>query len=183
MALVLEDGTVVAGANALADRNFADPFFADRGESRWIGTDPEKDEALIRGTDWLVKRWGESFKGQLKQVDQPLPFPRIELYRDRFLLPDDSVPDPVKAAVSVYAIRALLRADIAPDPAQTPGSGAVTEKQVQVGRLRAVTRFATPGETPGSEVIPEIPEADRWLTAFVRSSVTSSGVSFGGVSR
>lgn len=182
MAFTVEDGSIVAGANSLADVAYADTFHADRGDVRWTGDTSAKQAALIRATDWLEKRFAAQFKGQRVDAAQALSWPRLYAVVHGFELGSDLVPVAIKNAVATYALRALARADIAPDPALGGGSGAVIEKTLKAGPAEITTKFAEPGDTPGDEAIPRIPEGDRWLTGYLMGS-SGGGISYGAVGR
>lgn len=67
MALVIETGSGVRGANAYVNPAFVTAYLTDRGrvtENLWstIGT-PAQDAACIGGTDYIDTRWGPRFRG------------------------------------------------------------------------------------------------------------------------
>jgi len=183
MAFVVEDGTVVASANSLVSIAFADSFFADRREARWVGTVAAKEAALVRATDWFEQAHGLNINGSRTIVTQLLSFPRDYLYVHGFLIDNDVVPDTIQKAVCLYALRALARADIVPDPDLPGGRGAVTHDEIEVGPITLITKFASPKDTPGDDTIPKMPEVDLLLAPFLSSIADSSGVSFGDAGR
>ena len=180
-ALVLEDGSVVAGANSYADRTFADVYFANRLEGRWTGNEETKDAALIRATGWIEKRYGEKWKGARVDSTQLLGFPRKGFLLHGFDIDQEAIPAELKEATCEYALRALARVDMAPDPDLPEGKGAPIEKTIELGRGALVirNRFANPGESPGSETIPEMPEAEMLLSPLVLGGTGSGAASFG----
>ena len=183
MAFIVEDGTVVADANSLTAVAFADAFFSDRREARWIGDGGPKEAALIRATDWFEQSHGTNIKGDRTVSTQVLSFPRKNLFLHGFLLASTVVPDLVQQAVCLYALRALARADIAPDPDLPGGKGAVIGDEVTIGPIKVVSRFASPSDTPGDETIPQMPEVQLLLAPILSSISDASGVSFGSTAR
>jgi len=180
-ALILEDGSVVADANAYADRVFADVYFANRLESRWIGNVETKDAALIRATSWIEKRYGSKWRGTRTDSTQELSWPRQDVYIDGIEHASDAMPKQLQEATCEYALRALERVDIAPDPPLQDGKGAPVEKSINLGRSAIVitNKFANPGESPGSETIPDMPEAEMLLGHLVLGGTGAGGISFG----
>jgi hypothetical protein len=77
MALIVEDGTGVAGAESLATVAFADAYHAARGNTAWATIDLTVKEQLMRkATDYAAVMYGPSMAGVSVFVNQPLPFPR-----------------------------------------------------------------------------------------------------------
>lgn len=157
--MIVEDGSVVTGANSLVPLTFADQFFGNRGDTRWTGTAARREALLIRGTDWLVQRFGQRFLGSPVDTDQELPWPRQGVYVDNILLPDDAIPNNVQKAICIYALRAIEFTDFSPDPRlpqdlldsilpRSPddpdavGGGPVVEKTTEAGKLKTKTRYA-----------------------------------------
>ena len=78
MAFIVEDGSIVALANSFSDVASADAYFADRNpDSAWndLGT-TEKEDALVRGTDYIDTTYRLRWKGNKRTGDQALTFPR-----------------------------------------------------------------------------------------------------------
>lgn len=53
MALIIEDGSIVAGANSYASLSVVDAYHAARGKTEWAGDDVAKEAAILRAMDWL----------------------------------------------------------------------------------------------------------------------------------
>ena len=53
MALIVEDGSGLSGANSYASTAQADTYASDRGLTAWTGDTATKEAALIRATDYL----------------------------------------------------------------------------------------------------------------------------------
>lgn len=64
MALIVETGQGVAGANSFVDAAYADAYFSDRAMTAWAGESAAKEAALIRGGQYL-----NGLRWQGSQVD------------------------------------------------------------------------------------------------------------------
>ena len=133
MALIVEDGSGLASAEAYCDVAFADAHHASRGtaEASWVDLDVEiKEACLRRATDFMLQSYRGAWKGVMVLPDtQALDWPRYSVYTDPAVLyarPSDSVPPEVKRACAELALRANssdLTSDVAP-------TGAVLSEQV-----------------------------------------------------
>lgn len=119
MAIVLEDGTGVEGANSYASVADADEYFSDRGSTTWsAGTPTTKAEALIRATAAIDATYGNRFTGYRSNGrDQELQWPRTQAYdQESYLLPSDEVPTEVVKATFEASVRELAEpGSMAPD--------------------------------------------------------------------
>ena len=71
--LIVEDGTVVANANAFVSLATCDTYHTLRGNATWTGTDALKEAAIIQATFYLDRlRW----KGFKTGMSNPLAWPR-----------------------------------------------------------------------------------------------------------
>ena len=139
MAIILEDGTGLATANALASLEFTDTYHTSRNRMDWVGEDAVKIAAIIRATDHLEKRFGHRWKGMRLVASQSLSWPRTSVsLADGTELPSDAVPMRVVAACVELARIALARAELDPIPAET-GSDATGK----VMRRRTVQRVGS----------------------------------------
>jgi hypothetical protein len=68
MTMIVEDGSGIVNANALATEVFVDTYFNDRGIATWTGTTTVKENAIIKATDYLNKRFSTRFRGQIKVI-------------------------------------------------------------------------------------------------------------------
>jgi hypothetical protein len=95
MALIIEDGTIVAGAESYADIVVADPYHAVRGNTLWAGTDAEKEAALLRAMAHLeALPWrGDPVSGPVGAAgSQALSWPRSGVDLGATTWPDDEIP-------------------------------------------------------------------------------------------
>ena len=167
MAFVTEDGTGLALANGYVTVAFADAYFLDRGNAIWaaVATDAEKEQAIVRATDYIDKRFGIRFKGVKQSSDQGLEWPRAgAVDNDGYVF--DDVPRNLEKATAEYALRALS-ATLAPD---NSNSGVkITRKKV--GPIETESELSTPSS--GSVISPaslkEYPEADLWIQELLKA--------------
>jgi hypothetical protein len=107
---LVEDGTVVEGANSYVAVAFADAYHTDRGNTAWTGTDAVKQAALIKATDYLQQLYNGRWVGWLVDDDQPLDWPRT-YNRPAYPWVDyditGEIPDRLKQAVCILALESL----------------------------------------------------------------------------
>lgn len=192
MAFTLEDGTGIAGANALISVQFFRDYHTDRGEPNVdVGSiaDEAVEDLIVKATDYVVARFGTTFKGRRATETQTLPFPREGICIDGVEIADDAVPAQIQAAIAVYALVARDVAALMPNPPlpfdttdssgeTISGGGAVIETEEQVGPIRervrlesvrsALTRSNLNALVDGW-VIPQYPSADLLIEPFLSS--------------
>lgn len=177
---LVEDGSVVAGANAYVDVAFADTYHLDRGHGSWAAlTSTAKQQAIIRATDYVDKRFGRRWRGRkIQPLAQPLLWPRVDVYdpyKD-LLVQSNVIPAQLKKAVSEYALRAALLGELAPDPLpQVPRQDLspntpVFPTEFQGGQIRRVAEKVDVIETSTSYNTPDN------LTSAQRSKAVLSGL-------
>ena len=179
MALVKEDGSVVAGANSYADASDADTFQTDRGRQAWLDADAAvKDAALVRATDYIETRFGLRFAGDRLGDAQTLSWPRsgAKYPGTGNDFPTDEVPVDIVNATILYAEQTIgtglltsemTELEIVPELDSTGRT--VTSKREKVDVLEESTQYSG-----GSSLrtIQPIPQADR----LVRRWLVGKGV-------
>ena len=197
MAFIVEDGSGVEDATAYVAVAFVDEYHTDRGNVGWAGANDVKQQAIVKATDYIDKRFGKRFRGLRKSRQQALEWPRINAFDDDgfLLIGSDDIPRALQKACAEYALRALVLTQLAPDPAlpfvtrdaidsgvaQNQSVGEVTEKSVKVGQVEVsktykslsensskMTQNTAVGAVPGL-YIPAYPEADLLLNELVVS--------------
>lgn len=105
MALVVEDGSIVPGANSyVSDAEFVS-YAAERGID--IPVDQtEREQLLIVAADYIDANYRSSFKGEKVTRDQPMQWPRVEVYIDCFSISSSEIPTELKRAQMEAAIAA-----------------------------------------------------------------------------
>lgn len=104
MALVVEDGSVVAGANTYVSEAYADSYFEARNSSEWAALSTEqKEAALLYATSWVDSRY--SWPGTIVSDSQALSWPRLGAYDvDLRSIPSTSIPSALLSAVCEAAL-------------------------------------------------------------------------------
>jgi hypothetical protein len=96
MALIIEDGSIVAGANSFV----TDAEFVAYAAARAVdipATDAEREPLLILAVDYLFKK-EEKMQGCRVSVEQMLMFPRSGVCLFGFNVDSDAIPDNLKNA-------------------------------------------------------------------------------------
>ncbi|MBA3241356.1 MAG: hypothetical protein H0T60_09055, partial [Acidobacteria bacterium] len=99
MALIVETGTGIVGANSYVSVAGADAYFADRNELNWAGanaTAADKEGFLIRAADFLNSFY--MWRGEPFSYDQSMALPTLAF---------DGVPIPVRHAQIILAKQAV----------------------------------------------------------------------------
>jgi hypothetical protein len=96
MALIIEDGTVIAGANSFATVEEARAYTEARGVELPLD-DAEVEHALVKAGDYLIS-YEQKLKGQRVQQAQTMVYPRfgVILYDTQF--PSTGIPQQLKDA-------------------------------------------------------------------------------------
>lgn len=131
MAIIVENGQGLANANSYASVADADTYHSDRGNDIWEDlTELQKEQSLIRATDYMEAVYRLRWKGYRHSETQALSFPRDELQREDFTYlnqwsyyPNDEVPKEVKNACIELALKASTQ-ELNPDLTQ----GVIMEK-------------------------------------------------------
>lgn len=171
MAFIVETGAIVANANSYASVAEFEAYWTDRNIDITAETDAAKQAALIKGTQFLDNN--AKWKGLVKDVDQPLDWPRNGVYDDEMRDIDDNViPKQLKYALFEYAYRQLTTTDgIQPD---VTDEGTLKSTTKRVGDLQVTMVYQD--KTGGYYGLKSYPEAEKWLTGI---TVGGLGGSFG----
>ena len=122
MALIVEDGTLVSGAESLCSVDFADTYLADRGYTLWAGlTTTQKEQAHRRAADYIEQAYGPRWEGYKASASQALSWPRQDVpMKDAggqhiaAYFPANVVPAIVQQAQAAMAFKAAS-GDLSPD--------------------------------------------------------------------
>lgn len=171
MAFIVEDGTIVANANAYITVAEYKAHQADRGQTV-SATDAAIEGAIVRATDYVNIRWGRWLLGYVQDLDQSLDFPRIKLKdnRGRTLT---GIPAVLKKAVAEYTTVALSQ-DLMPTPTIGAAGRIAVSERTKVGPIEEEVRYS---EVGGIDIIVRpYPIADRWMRDLVSPVAYSGGV-------
>ena len=186
MALTVEDGTGLVGADAYISVVNADTYFLASANATWAAAAaPAKEVAIIKATRYIEKRFGTKWKGLIASSEQALGWPRRYVYDERGTELVDQVPVQIARACAEYAVQALVNplipetvypiADGAPVP-----FGRINRKVEKVGPIYEETYYSTGGAhasrvgsgsslVDGDKVV-QYPEADFLIGPFVKST-------------
>jgi hypothetical protein len=160
MALIVEDGSGVAGAVSYVEVAEADAYHLARGNGDWaLASVADREAALVRGTMFVD---GFRFVGVRAGRGQGLGWPREgAVDGDGLVIGDDEIPAEVREAVCEAALRELA------DPGVLSGDesaqGAVKRERVDV----IETEYFEGGSAGG-----RLPVAAKLLAGLVRSGVS-----------
>ena len=186
MALTVEDGTGLVGADAYISVANADTYFLASANATWAAaTVPAKEVAIVKATRYMEKRFGTKWKGLIASSEQALGWPRRYVYDERGTELADQVPVQIARACAEYAVQALINplipetvypiADGAPVP-----FGRINRKVEKVGPIYEETYYSTGGAhasrvgsgsslVDGDKVV-QYPEADFLIGPFIKST-------------
>ena len=114
MPLVVEDGTVVSGANSYIDLPFLIMFASDRGFELPV-LDEDKEELAIVAIDYL-EHYRSRYQGLKVDGDQPLQWPRTPVTIDGFVFPSNEIPIELKNAQAQLVVEQHLGIPLYPLP-------------------------------------------------------------------
>lgn len=176
--IIVENGTMPAGANSYVTLSYADAYHDAYGNTDWpqpVFVDPlnptpdeEASEAaraalleplLIKATRSVDLLYGPSYASSIvPNSAQALLFPRYTFY-DRFgrIIPERTIPSPLKDAVCEVALMALNGEDVLPLPSTEAG---IQSQNVSVGDVSTATTYRF---KPLSETYPGFNAVDRAL--------------------
>ncbi|MCY1388623.1 hypothetical protein D9M71_33980 [compost metagenome] len=123
MALTIETGQIVAGADSFATVEELVAYAADYG--RVIPADTSARESILRRAylQMDVLPW----KGQAQSPDQTGSWPRVGVVKNGFTVPESTIPDQIKAGQMALATE-IHTDDMAPPELK---KGAVTKERVE----------------------------------------------------
>ena len=188
MAFVVEDGSSLADATAYMTVQEVRDHHTDRGIDLSATLDPAMETSIVNATDYMDKRFGRRFRGEKKQREQSLEWPRVSAYDDDDKLMSGIVLN-LKRACAEYTLMVIqFDRNLAPVPAPGFGiidpadgsvtndsSGMITEKAEEVGPIKERTKYSDSLHKPmtGSgnliQQIPEYPQADLWMEELIEN--------------
>lgn len=162
MALVIEDGTIVAGANSYVTVEDARAYALLRDETL-PATDSEVEVLIIEAMDYVEAK-GSKFKGTKSTRDQSLQWPRYGASVDGYTAPSNSIPVQLTNAVCQLAIDGQV------DTLQPTGSGQEILEE-EVGPIKV--KYAEKGS---STVSARFNKAEAFLKPILRGSFAQANV-------
>lgn len=108
MALVIEDGSLVAGANSYAAIETIDAYHAAHGNAAWTGEDTAKEAAILRAMLYIESL---PWHGVKSTRDQALEWPRAYIVdHNGYGIDSNVIPPQVVQALAEAALRELVSA-------------------------------------------------------------------------
>jgi len=154
MTIVVEDGSIVSGANSYVTYAEFVAFALLRGVTV-TATQPDGEVFLFNAMDDLQ---GRNWMGWRVSEDQELDFPRSNIWRDGYTLPSDEIPTELKNGQMLLAMAAI---NVTLQPVtEAQGKGAIIEERVE----GAVTiKYGDSGRTLSTA---SVPEAEAYLSVL-----------------
>jgi hypothetical protein len=121
MALIVEDGTIVTGANSYVSVANARTWATLRGQT-FTGADSVVEARLVNAMD-VLEGYRDRWKGAKTDEDQSLQWPRADVWIDGVEFPDDEIPSELVAA------QIQLAYDSETYPLQPTGTGREVVRQ------------------------------------------------------
>ncbi len=114
--IIVEDGSIVENANSYTTVSGVDVYATDYGYTDWTAvSNTIKIQSLLRAMRYIESL---SWKGVRSTADQPLEFPRSDLYdRDGYLIDETTIPLSVIKALCEVCILCLPNSDVDLQPA------------------------------------------------------------------
>ena len=159
MALIVEDGSIVAGANSYLSVADFETYWTNRNVDLSTFTTAEKEAALIIATQFIDYN---NFKGYTVEELQPLQWPRSYVVnRNGYSIESDTIPQAIKDATAEYAYRQLS----APLQGDTVEGGVIKRQMDKVGSLETETEYQDGGYFLNNRY----PMADRLLIGLLQN--------------
>lgn len=141
MALIVEDGTGLANANAYASEAEVDAYHVLIGTpaASWADlSTAAKEAAIVEATQYIDALYHGSWQGYRLNSTQALDWVRSGVYVDGFLLDQDAVPKRLKDATAILALASTtetLLVDVS-----TPGSERTN--RIKIGPMEKAVTYA-----------------------------------------
>lgn len=134
MALIVEDGSIVAGANTYVSLADARAYVVARGAALPVD-DAEAEVVILKAMDYL-ESFGARFRGERIERDQPLSWPRSGVVIEDWAWGSDEIPRQVISA----QLALVLEVNAGADPFNPPD--ALPQIRKKVGPLEV--EYANP---------------------------------------
>ena len=152
MALVIEDGTIVANADSFITEVEADAILAKYGKDAvWdTKTSSEKETLLIQAGSWIntKPRWC----GCIVELAQTMIWPRTSMYKCGFLVDSDAIPEEVKRAQAFMAEKAIANAIFRDVDPGVNGQKTIGDRN-KLDVLETEKMYSTKASKNGSQII------------------------------
>lgn len=163
MALIIEDGSIVAGANSYITVVEARTYADARGITL-PADDAEVEVLLVSSMDYLEAQRNK-YQGSKIESGQSLQWPRYPVYIDGFLIGSNTIPNELKNAQSQLSMEVFAGVDVLPT---TSGSFVTKEK---VGPIE--TEYS---ESVGTGSAPNMSAVNSLLKPLYKPSAACGGI-------
>ena len=160
MALIVEDGSIVAGANTYVTVAELDDFASARGTTL-PAIESDKEILIIKAMDY-VEAYRARFQGSKVEAAQPVQWPRINVEIDGFSFPSDEIPIDLKNAQLQAGLEVNSLDDLSPTQTES-----IKKEKVDV----LETEYFSPQE--GAISSPNYPKVDAYLDALLKNGGSS----------
>lgn len=106
MALIIEDGTIVPGANTYVGDAEFQAYADERGIELPVDAS-ERESLLILGSDYIDTKYRNKFQGCKITRTQSMQWPRYDVCIDGFPVPSSEIPIELKTAQIEAAISSI----------------------------------------------------------------------------
>jgi hypothetical protein len=164
VSLVVEDGTIVAGANSWLSVAAALALAVNHEyELVWTAlTTPNQEKHLIRGARYICLKYHSRWDGQRVSRDQALDHPRFGLCIDGYGINSNVIHTYVKQAQFEAAVRSASGEILIPDLDPDTNAGALSYERFRVGPIEEQLRF-----DGAKSRVTKYPMIDYLLTDFL----------------
>lgn len=138
MAIIVEDGSIVAGANSFVSRSEYITYAAELGVT--VADDVAADIELIKAAQFIAS-FESKLKGALVDRGQPLPFPRKDLWVDGFSWLSTEIP----RQVILCQMAVALDINQGVDPYNPPANPNRATRREKIDGAVEVEYFGTDG--------------------------------------
>ena len=152
MALIIEDGSIVDGANSFVSVAQTDAWFAALDDQDWAALPPEaKERHIILGAAYVVNAQVYAYDGERVSIAQWLAWPRSgATYGSSSLtVPDDAIPNEIVRANMVAA--GLSMKGQLPTSAAPPDPTGREVKKEKVDVIETEYFHSTEGQASGQQ--------------------------------
>ncbi|QIW90749.1 UNVERIFIED_ORG: hypothetical protein GCAPEGMB_00430 [Vibrio phage V07] len=173
MAITVETGSGVAGADSYISVGEADSYFARFGNTVWSGKGTEQKETALKvASSYADSRWAARISAAPLKSEQGLSLPVNGLYSPHGA-PVVGIPKKWKESVMEYALQSF-RGELYRTTEQADVSGKIKSERVTVGPITTKTEFAV--NEGAARKFNNYPKADALAKAAFRSRGGSSRV-------
>ncbi len=105
MALIVETGSIVAGADAYCTEQYADDYHESMGNTAWNAV-VDKEAAIRKATLYMSQNYWNRWAGIRTYQHQYLDWPRYGIVAFGYPVQQDVIPDAIKRACADLALKA-----------------------------------------------------------------------------